>query len=66
MTFREARQRAGLSARDVAKIMGVTETAVFYWESGQHAPVATKLPKLARLYGVSIDELLEGRNGGAA
>ena len=61
MDFRRARKAAGLSARDVAKVMKVSHVAVFYWESGQTHPVASKLPKLARLYGCSVDELLEGQ-----
>ena len=41
--------------------MGVSPQAVSKWENDQTCPDISALPKLARLLGVSVDELLEGK-----
>lgn len=58
MSFLEKRQAAGLSQYDVAKALGVHQTAISLWENGKTAPRASLLPKLAKLYNCTIDELL--------
>ena len=58
MSFRESRQKAGLTQTKVAEIMGVSCGAVSQWENGLTQPRAKDLPKLAALYGTTIDELL--------
>jgi DNA-binding XRE family transcriptional regulator len=35
---REARIAAGVSAADVARVLGVSEQAVFYWETKRNTP----------------------------
>ena len=58
MGFREARLRAGLKVADVQKAIGVSDTAVYMWELGTTHPKVSLLPKLAALYGCTVDELL--------
>lgn len=58
MGFREARIKAGKSVREVMFEMGVSDAAVYMWESGENRPRADKLPKLAKLYGCTVEELL--------
>lgn len=58
MGFKEARLRAGKKVGDVAKYLGVTEAAVYQWETDVYMPRREKLVKLAELYGCTIDELL--------
>lgn len=41
-----------------AREAGVTAGAISYWESGRKSPSAINLAKLAKVYGVSTDELL--------
>ena len=53
-----ARTKAGLSQRAVAKELGITDAAVCLWETGKTLPRAALLPKLAALYGCTVDELL--------
>ena len=56
--FRELRKRAGLEQSDVAKCINVTQGAVSMWECGKNFPQAELLPKIAALYGCTVDELL--------
>ena len=60
MGFKTAREKAGLSVRQVMEAMEVTDVAVYQWESGKNMPKTSSLPKLAKLYGVTVDELLAG------
>ncbi|MUU10886.1 MAG: XRE family transcriptional regulator [Oscillibacter sp.] len=57
MKLRECREAAGLSKADVARIMQVDQSAVARWEAGAALPRASKLPKLADLFGCTIDAL---------
>lgn len=57
--MRERRLRGAIpTQREVAKILGVKESAVSKWERGISKPRADKLPILAKLYGCTIEELL--------
>lgn len=57
--MRERRLRGGIpTQREVARIVGVKESAVSKWERGLAKPRASKLPILAKLYGCTIEELL--------
>lgn len=57
--MRERRLRGAIpTQREVARILGVKESAVSKWERGVSKPRADKLPTLAKLYGCTIEELL--------
>lgn len=58
MGFKDARNRAGLTAQEVAQRFGVSVTAVFAWEAGQYLPRADRLVQLARYMNCTVDELL--------
>ena len=55
------RKEKGLTQEELANHMGVSPQAVSKWENDQTCPDISALPKLARLLGVTVDELLEGR-----
>ena len=55
------RKEKGLTQEELASHMGVSPQAVSKWENDQTCPDITALPRLARLLGVTVDELLEGR-----
>ena len=55
------RKEKGLTQEELADHMGVSPQAVSKWENDQTCPDISALPKLARLLGVSVDELLEGK-----
>ena len=58
MRFKQARINAGLSVRDVMKALGVSDAAVYQWETGVFTPKTKRLSEIAKLYGVTVDELL--------
>lgn len=52
------RKQKGLTQEELANALGVTNQAVSKWESAQCCPDIQLLPDLAKLFDVSIDELL--------
>lgn len=57
MRIKELREAAGLTQAEVARVMGVDPAAVARWDTGQLLPRAAKLPRLADLFGCTIDAL---------
>ena len=57
MTIRELRERAGLTQLELANRLGVTPATVYTWERGKFDPRASQLRKLAREFGVSMDDI---------
>ena len=55
------RKEKGLTQEELASHMGVSPQAVSKWENDQTCPDISALPKLSRLFGVTVDELLEGK-----
>lgn len=64
MSFSFAREKAGMTQNEVAKALGVNQSAVSFWESGRNQPRAKQMVKLAKLYGVTVDELLREEDNG--
>ena len=58
MGFRNARLKAGKKVSEVMELLGVTDAAVYQWETGVYTPRREKLIQLADFYGCTIDELL--------
>ena len=56
--IKSARERAGISKKELAISMGVAQPAVCNWESGKRTPMGKNLSKLAELLGCSTDFLL--------
>lgn len=52
------RKKAGLSQLDLADLLGVSRQSVSKWETGEANPEVTKIPQLAKVFGVSADWLL--------
>jgi transcriptional regulator with XRE-family HTH domain len=63
--IREARERAGMSAAQLARRVGVEKSSLDAWEAGERDPRANRLNTLAGLLGVSLGWLLEGMQEGA-
>ncbi len=56
-TIRELRDAKGLTQLEVAYQLGVTPATVSNWERGVYEPKVTQLRALARLFGVSMDDI---------
>lgn len=63
MELFNARKRVGLTQAEVSKRLGITVAAVSLWESGKSKPRIELLPKIAKLYGMTVDELLSDNPG---
>lgn len=59
MSFAAARKKAGLNQVDAAKALGVTQGAISMWENGRTKPRSAQIVEIAKLYGVTVDELLK-------
>lgn len=53
------RTKAGWSQEFVARQMEVSRQTVMNWEDGKSVPMADKAVKLARMFGVTVEELME-------
>ncbi len=54
------RTEKGLTQIQAAEILGVSNKAVSKWECGEALPSVEMLMALSKLYGVSVDEILQG------
>lgn len=63
MSIKSARLKADKKVREVMEYMGVSDAAVYQWETGETTPRPEKLIKLADFYGCTVDELLRGQHG---
>lgn len=52
------RRRLGLSAADVARLLGVSGQSIYKWEDGKARPRASQLPAIASLRGLSKKQAL--------
>ena len=56
--LKEHRMRCSMTQEFVAEAMGVTRQAVSKWENGTAEPSTSNLLKLAKLYGITPEELI--------
>ena len=59
MRLKEARKAARMTQAEVAKILGVNQNTYSYWETGKTKIDNVSLSKLAEIFNVSIDYLLD-------
>jgi len=59
-TLKAHRIRCKMTQEFVAETLGVSRQAVSKWESGTSDPSTSNLIAVAKLYGVSAEELLQG------
>lgn len=55
------RKERGMTQSELAEEMGVTDKAVSKWERDLSFPDITTLPKLAELFNVTVDELMQAK-----
>lgn len=63
MTFHvkliKLRKGQGFTQSTFAEAVGVSRQSVYKWETGQSYPDVEKLLKIARMFGVTVDELID-------
>jgi transcriptional regulator with XRE-family HTH domain len=52
------RQRAGLTQAELGRLVGEKQQIIAFWEQSAKPPRSDVLPKLARVLGVSVENLL--------
>ena len=58
-TIRSLRKQHNMTQADLAEKLGVTDKAVSKWERGKSYPDIGHFPKLAGIFGMSIDEMVK-------
>ena len=61
MMISSLRKENGMTQLELAEKMGVTDKAVSKWERDLSYPDVNSIPKLADIFGVSVDELMHNR-----
>lgn len=56
--FRKLRADKGVTQKDIAVLLNVTDRAIQFYEKGEREPTIDKLIILARYFGVSVDYLI--------
>ena len=62
--LKEHRTRCAMTQEFVAEAMGVSRQAVSKWENGTADPSTSNLLKLAKLYGITAEELIRSVRAG--
>lgn len=57
------RKENGLTQLELAEKMGVTDKAVSKWERDASCPDISTIPKLAELFDITVDELMQVKAG---
>ena len=56
----ELRKKQGLSQEELAEKLGVSRQAVSKWERSEASPDTDNLIALAKIYGLTLDQLIYG------
>lgn len=57
ITLEAARRNAGLTQKEAAKELKISNTTLGKWEKGESFPTADKIPEICKLYGVHYDNI---------
>ena len=61
--YEKLRDERGLTNYQVAKETGIGENTLSQWKQGRSTPKVDKLMKIAKLFGVPVEELLKDVEG---
>ena len=61
MRIKELRQNAGFTQKEFAKMIGVTNAAMCYYENGKRRIPVSLLPRIRDALGCTWDELFDER-----
>ena len=57
ITLASARVNAGLTQKEAAPLLGVSNKTLCSWENGESFPDALQIEKICELYGIPYDNL---------
>lgn len=57
ITLEAARVNAGLSQKEAANRLNISNTTLGKWENGETFPGADKIPDICELYGIHYDHI---------
>lgn len=57
--IRELRKKNNVTQEQLAEVLSVSFQAVSKWENGRSMPDIEQLPRLAKYFGVTMDELFD-------
>jgi transcriptional regulator with XRE-family HTH domain len=60
--LKNARTKRGMTQKDLASKLGLTESAISAWENGVRSPNYRDMMRVCAFFGISVEELLHGRN----
>ena len=63
LRLKEARKNAGLTQKQVAEKLGISQNNYSYWENGKVKVDSGSLSQLAEIFGCSVDYILGKTNG---
>ena len=61
--FKEARERRGMTRKDLAEKLDVAESSVLNWEHGNHAPRIAMIRRIAEFFRCSEEEFADFEPG---
>lgn len=64
--IKELRQKNKMSQKKLAMLLNIHQTAISQWETDRTSPDIDTLKKIAKLFGVSLDYLLENKTSNDA
>jgi transcriptional regulator with XRE-family HTH domain len=60
-TISSLRKEKGMTQKDLADMLGITDKAVSKWERGVAYPDTATIPAIAEIFEVSVEELLSAK-----
>ena len=60
--IRQLRISATMTQKELADKLGVSQNAIYNWENGKREPNVETLEKIAKLFNITISQLLEQEN----
>lgn len=56
------RKEKGMTQKDLADMLNITDKAVSKWERNNAFPDTATIPKIAEIFGVSVEELMNAKS----
>lgn len=61
--IKSRRQNIGLTQKELAKLIGVTDVTISRWESGQRDPIWSDFVRLCEVLGMELEWFTEKESG---